>query len=306
MEIRQIYYALETAKCRSFSKAAKNLYITQPAITHQIKALEEELQVRLFERSTHGIQLTPDGEKFCEYGERIIDAVDELRTAFDIGGPDYQPLLQIGVFPFYSSSPLQHMLTSFFANNYKVVGKLRTTDNYQAFEMLQNGELDFAVIKTRKEKIPPTVSYRVLDEENLYVLIQHDRIQSPDGTISLSTLGDFPLLTGDDDSHYYQEMKEMYEENNLSFHVPFMNTKETHIIAEMVKEGVGIALATEQTARRLKSKTIDALRIEPDQSFATIVAYPKKKRPRGIYLTFLNYLEDEYRKLTEGGDPNEE
>lgn len=302
MEIRQIYYALETAKCRSFSKAAKNLYITQPAITHQIKALEEELQVRLFERTTHGIKLTPDGEKFCEYGEHIIHAVDDLRTAFDIGGPDYQPLLQIGVFPFYSSSPLQHMLTSFFANNYKVVGKLRTLDNYQAFEMLASGELDFAIVKTRKENIPPTVSYRILDQENLYVLIQHGRVTSQDGTIPLPMLGAFPLLTGDDDSHYYQEMKEMYEANNLDFHVPFMNTKETHIIEEMVEEGVGIALATEQTARKLRSKTIDALRIKPDQTFDTIVAYPKKKRPRGIYLTFLNYLEDEYQKLPEKTD----
>ncbi|MDO4383641.1 MAG: LysR family transcriptional regulator [Eubacteriales bacterium] len=306
MEIRQIYYALETAKCRSFSKAAKNLYITQPAITHQIKALEEELQVRLFERTTHGIKLTPDGEKFCEYGERIIHAVDDLRTAFDVGGPDYQPLLQIGVFPFYSSSPLQHMLTAFFANNYKVVGKLRTTDNYQAFEMLQNGELDFAIVKTRKENIPPTVSYRILDQENLYVLIQRDKMDSEDGTIPLSRLGEFPLLTGDDDSHFYQEMQEMYEKNNIPFRVPFMNTKETHIIAEMVEEGVGIALATDQTANRLESDVVAALRIEPEQKFCTIVAYPKKKHPRGIYLTFLNYLEDEYRKLTKKGNSNEE
>lgn len=45
MEIRQVYYVLEVAKQKSFSGAAKALYVTQPAISHQINALEDELQV---------------------------------------------------------------------------------------------------------------------------------------------------------------------------------------------------------------------------------------------------------------------
>lgn len=305
MEIRQIYYALETAKQRSFSKAAKNLYITQPAITHQIKALEEELQVRLFERSTHGIQLTTDGEKFCEYAEKVIEAVDNLQSAFHVGGPDDIPLLQIGVFPFYSSSPLQHILTSFFGYNYKVLGKFRTTDNYRAFEMLDNGELDFAIIKCHEETIPSHIQYRHLNQEILYALIQRNQITSRDGTIPLQKLGDFPLLTGDDDSHFYQEMKDLYTKNHIPFQVSFMNTKETDMIQAMVQEGMGIALATEQVAHQLENESVEALRIEPEQTMSTVVAYSKKKNPRGIYLTFLNYLSEQYKQISKGESENE-
>ena len=52
MEIRQIYYVLEVAKQRSFSKAAEALFVSQPAISQQIHALEEELSVKLFKRDT--------------------------------------------------------------------------------------------------------------------------------------------------------------------------------------------------------------------------------------------------------------
>ena len=69
MEIRQLYYVLEVAKCNSFSKAANAQFITQPAISQQISALEEELQVKLFKRDTHSVVLTKEGEKFCAYAK---------------------------------------------------------------------------------------------------------------------------------------------------------------------------------------------------------------------------------------------
>lgn len=289
-----MYYALEIAKQNSFSKAARKLYITQPAITHQIKALEEELQVQLFDRTPQGVTLTQEGEKFCRYGEKIIGAVDDLRCAFDLGNPDETPILRIGVFPFYSASPLQHILTSFFAGNYKVFGNMKTTDNYQAFKRLESGDLDFAVIKIKPGNIPENLEYITLDEENLYLLIQRKSNRIHGGTIPVQTLGDFPLLTGEEDSHYYREMKILYDKYNMPFNVSFMNTKETQIMMEMIKNGVGVVLATEHVARTLESDEIAALRIEPSQTLHTVLAYPKNRKLRGIYLTFKNYVADHY------------
>ena len=289
-----MYYALEIAKQKSFSKAARKLYITQPAITHQIKALEEEFQVQLFDRTPQGVTLTQEGEKFCRYGEKIIGAVDDLRCAFDLGNPDETPILRIGVFPFYSASPLQHILTSFFAGNYKVFGNMKTTDNYQAFKRLESGDLDFAVIKIKPGNIPENLEYITLDEENLYLLIQRKSNRIHGGTIPVQTLGDFPLLTGEEDSHYYREMKILYDKYNMPFNVSFMNTKETQIMMEMIKNGVGVVLATEHVARTLESDEIAALRIEPSQTLHTVLAYPKNRKLRGIYLTFKNYVADHY------------
>ncbi len=298
MEIRQIYYALEIAKCRSFSAAARNLYVTQPAITHQIKSLEEELQVCLFKRSTHGVEVTPDGHKFCEYGSKVIESVDNLRSAFHLGGPDDYPLLQIGVFPFYGSSPLQHILSTFFASNFKVVGNLKAVDNYEAFDLLNSGDLDFAIIKIREENIPSGIGYITLNSENIYALLKRDESLIKSGTISLQDLGQFPLLTGETDSHYYKEMQELYDKNGIPFQRSFLNTKETALMVEMVKNGVGTLLATEHVARSLESDEITALRVVPNQTFVTILAYPQNRTLSGIYLTFKNYIMDQYRDVS--------
>lgn len=65
MDTRQIDYVLELAKTKNFNRAAENLFISQPALTYQIKAIEAEVGFTLFERSPRGAVLTPAGEQFC-------------------------------------------------------------------------------------------------------------------------------------------------------------------------------------------------------------------------------------------------
>ena len=82
MDTRQFDYILELAKTRSFSRAAENLHITQPALTYQIKLAEEEIQFSLFERSPRGAILTPAGEQFCVTLRNIRE---DLRRAVEQG-----------------------------------------------------------------------------------------------------------------------------------------------------------------------------------------------------------------------------
>ena len=65
MDTKQIDYVLELAKTKNFNRAAENLYISQPALTYQIKSIEAEVGFMLFERSPRGAVLTPAGEQFC-------------------------------------------------------------------------------------------------------------------------------------------------------------------------------------------------------------------------------------------------
>ena len=83
MEIRQLSYVLETARLRSFTKAAEALYTTQPNVSKQISLLEEELDIKLFFRSHHSVVLTKDGERFCMLAQKVIDDLDALENAFN-------------------------------------------------------------------------------------------------------------------------------------------------------------------------------------------------------------------------------
>src|SRR5262245_27370558 len=74
----QVFHAV--AKQMSFTKAAESLFMTQPAVTFQIKQLEEQYSTRLFERGHGRVSLTPAGQIVLEYAERILALSAELDT----------------------------------------------------------------------------------------------------------------------------------------------------------------------------------------------------------------------------------
>ena len=82
MDLRDLYYTIALAKHQNISQAAKELYISQPAISTLIQNLEEELHIRIFEKTGKGITVTPDGKKLIRYATRMIECENELREEF--------------------------------------------------------------------------------------------------------------------------------------------------------------------------------------------------------------------------------
>src|SRR5260370_18811117 len=88
----QVFHAV--AKPLSFTKAAETLFMTQPAVTFQVKQLEEHLNTRLFDRAQGRIALTPAGQIAFEYAERILGLSEELdRRLKEVNGPASGPPL---------------------------------------------------------------------------------------------------------------------------------------------------------------------------------------------------------------------
>ena len=142
----------------------------------------------------------------------------------------------------------------------------------------------------------PDFEYTEIDNERLYAVISRKMSGINSNIMQVSDLGKFPLLTGEKDSHFYVEMEKLYRENGIPFNVSFMNTSETSLMQDMVRDGVGIILATESTAMSLEDAEIAALPIEPKQDLVTLILYPEKRKLRGAYLAFRNYISDAYKR----------
>lgn len=82
MELKQLDYFIAVAQNGSINKAAQSLFISQPYLSHVIKDLEEELNVRLLVRNKNGVTLTAEGERFFNYASRIIRDVGKLKDNF--------------------------------------------------------------------------------------------------------------------------------------------------------------------------------------------------------------------------------
>ncbi len=151
---------LAAAECRSISEAAKRLYVTQPAVSAEIAALERSLHVRLFYRSNRGVQLTPAGEVLYDHvkkaftfvgaGEQKIRELAGLRAgALRIGASDM-------TLRFYL---LDHIAA--FRQSYPDVHlNITNAPTPQTLQALQDGQIDFGVVS---EPLPEGIDTEALE-----------------------------------------------------------------------------------------------------------------------------------------------
>lgn len=79
MLLKQMKYFITVVDCHSFTEAAEQCFISQSAISQQIKSLEKELGIRLFERNKRHFSLTPAGEYFYRHGKVILDEIEDFK-----------------------------------------------------------------------------------------------------------------------------------------------------------------------------------------------------------------------------------
>ena len=85
LDSRQLLAMMVLARTGSFTATGKQLCLTQSAVSHAIKALEEELECALFERTGRGVTLTTNGQKFIPYVERILTEMEAARGVLAVG-----------------------------------------------------------------------------------------------------------------------------------------------------------------------------------------------------------------------------
>lgn len=122
MNLLHMKYAVEIAKTNSLNKAAETLYVGQSALSRAIKELESSLGVTLFERSSKGMTLTPDGQLFIHYAKSVLKQVDNIENMFSQGKTDKQR--------FSISVPRASYVADAFARFTTLLEKQRDTEIY--------------------------------------------------------------------------------------------------------------------------------------------------------------------------------
>lgn len=290
MELRQIYYALEVAKEKNFSKAANNLFITQSNISQQINSLEQELDTKLFVRDQHGVKLTEDGKKFCINAQKIVDEIDNLMISFNKNTNIDKEIIKIAVFPFANKVGITSVITDFFNINANLLMSIKVADNYDAYYGLESSELDFAIVKIRPEEKSSKYEYVFLSEEKLCLLVNKDNRLANKKTIKAEELSELPLLMADSSSSIYNDVRKVYKELGANFNVIFETTNDIELLNEMIANNYGVTIATESSAISTQNSKIKAIVIESPIKFSNYIVYPKDKQYNGIYKKFIEYV----------------
>lgn len=161
MRLDDFKYVSEVAKHHSFSKAAKTLFISQPALSKAVMKLENELGIELFKRDHTSVNLTPAGAAFLIQANQILEMTNDLEQKMNEFAAAKVITLRIGSSQFYIKYFFPHIIPYFnklFPNiNIKITeGVSDLTENF-----LLNGDLDLAIIPlpVKSPKIEHTVVY---------------------------------------------------------------------------------------------------------------------------------------------------
>lgn len=140
MESHELKIFKQVAELQSVSRAAEKLGYVQPNVSQRIKNLEEELGVRLFLRNNRGVTLTEEGKKLLDYTNKILQLIDEAKTA--VNPNKWRESLKIGASQTISAVKIPHLLSSFFKEYNNIDVKVRTSNKIKLEEMLFYGEVD--------------------------------------------------------------------------------------------------------------------------------------------------------------------
>src|SRR5215217_2108834 len=142
----QVFYTV--AKQLSFTKAAEQLFMTQPAVTFQVKQLEEHFNTRLFERSHGRIALTPAGRLVMDYAERVLTLTEEMdmRVA-ELTGAVAGPLL-LGASTTIAEYILPKILGEFKAEHPEVQAHLTVANSETIVSRVADHALDVGLIES--------------------------------------------------------------------------------------------------------------------------------------------------------------
>ena len=146
----QILYALAVEKYRNFSKAAASQFVSQPALSQQIKQLERELGYALFVRNTHEVEITQRGRAFCANAKPLREAWVHFQEELSKESGSERRRLRIGMGSRVYSNHLFDAIVCFFDDHPELEATFVTEAGYDFVSDLEEGQLDLAL-----DRLPP-------------------------------------------------------------------------------------------------------------------------------------------------------
>ncbi|WP_127845352.1 hydrogen peroxide-inducible genes activator [Psychroflexus aestuariivivens] len=151
MTITQLNYLLAVAEYKNFTKASEKVFVTQPTLSMQVQKLEEELGVKIFDRTKKPIKLTPVGEKIIAQAKNIVNESIRIQDIVEqqkgfIGGE-----FKLGIIPTVMPTLLPMFLNNFVKKYPKINLKIEELHTEAIIEKIQQGHLDAGIAATPLE-----------------------------------------------------------------------------------------------------------------------------------------------------------
>lgn len=202
---------IKVAQCLNFSKAAEELYVSQPAISKHIKELENTYKVTLFNRDKGKITLTCNGEIFYKYAIKIMETYNDLESELNSLSEDFSGELKIGASTTIAQYFISPLLAQIIRRYPNIKFKLSSGNTQFIEKALLNKEIDLGIVEGNSKLT--NIKYTPFAKDEL-VLITSTSNKCKD-TITSNQLKNLPLVLRENGSGTLQVISNALNEKNL-------------------------------------------------------------------------------------------
>ena len=194
MNSRQLEYFLAVAHELNFTKAAESMYVSQTAVTQQIKALEEQLGVSLFERTKKKVVLTPAGKVFLQEASSILNRIDTAVERTREASSGVIGSLEIGFSVGIGNTGLAEKIQAFNEKYPNIAMKFTNQSPSMLLKMLKNGDLDLVLMPMFEERYYQKVEVRRLSTERMSAVFPRTHVLAQKPYVTRADLKDENLI----------------------------------------------------------------------------------------------------------------
>lgn len=291
----QVFHTV--AKQLSFTKAADLLFMTQPAVTFQVKQLEEHFNTRLFDRSHGKIALTSAGDLVLHYAERILALSAELETRMgEITGEIRGPLL-IGASTTIAEFMLPRILGEFSVLHPEVQARLTVANSDTIEHRVADHSLDVGLIESPSHLV--TLSTEACSEDELVVICGPKHKLATATSLTPQQLAAFPYISRESGSGTREFTDAYFSRAGISPEDlnTVMELGSPEAVKGMVETGLGYAIVSRTTiTKELSLGLLIAIPLKPKLIRIMSLVYPKDKFRSRLLAAFVEFATKNMKK----------
>jgi len=290
MADRRLQVFSAVAKHGSFTRAAEHLFMTQPAVTFQIKQLEEHFNTRLLERGHGKVTLTSAGEVVLAYAERILDLSDELESRISELTDELGGTLSIGTSTTIAAYWLPQLLERFKRKYPRVIPRVVVGNSQLTEGRVAARELDIGLIEIVSEQ--PAIERFTAARDELLVICRPGHPLAAHAKLTAQDLVEHPFITRDPGNAIGELAEQFFaaagiaaDEINICAELGSLAT-----VKHLAAEGTGYAIASYAAIQRdIREGKLVAVPLEPKQYTPLEVIIPKDKFRSALITTFAEF-----------------
>jgi DNA-binding transcriptional LysR family regulator len=267
----QIRSFVTVARLKSFTRAAKLLHVSQPALTVQIRRLEEALKTRLLDRTSRSVELTRIGAEILPGFERLLQDLEALVLDVREGAAKHRGTVRLAALPSIASGIIPDAIQSFRANKPNVYFALRDVIAKQVIDLVRTEEVDFGVVGG--EVAQPGIEIMFSVQDHMHVVYPAGHRIGREPAVTIAHLTQYPLIMMTSDTSVRAVVEAAFHRRAL---IPKPACEATYMMTAvaMVRAGLGLAILP-GSAREIRAERDVRSRQIEDPAFARSISVIK-------------------------------